>query len=70
MSLIITFMFDPAKLQMNCAKAKGTSTRRKAFDGRPVGSLVATGCLPLVNASMSTKTRADRAQQPLPDAHC
>jgi hypothetical protein len=29
-------MFEPAKLQMNCAKAKGTSTLRKALDGRPV----------------------------------
>jgi hypothetical protein len=26
--LIITFMFDPAKLQMNCASAKGISIRR------------------------------------------
>ena len=29
MSLIITFMFEPAKLQMNCASASGTSTRRR-----------------------------------------
>ena len=28
MSLIITFMFEPAKLQMNCARASGTSTLR------------------------------------------
>ena len=28
MSVIITFMFEPAKLQMNCARASGTSTRR------------------------------------------
>src|SRR6478752_10390359 len=35
MSLIITFMFEPAKLQMNCASARGTSTRRSTFDGRP-----------------------------------
>ena len=27
MSVIITFMLDPAKLQMNCARARGTSTR-------------------------------------------
>jgi hypothetical protein len=26
MSLIITFMLEPAKLQMNCARASGTST--------------------------------------------
>jgi hypothetical protein len=28
MSLIITFMFEPAKLQMNCASASGTSSLR------------------------------------------
>ena len=28
MSLIITFMFEPAKLQMNCASARGTSIFR------------------------------------------
>jgi hypothetical protein len=28
MSLIITFMFEPAKLQMNCASASGMSTAR------------------------------------------
>jgi hypothetical protein len=30
MSLIITFMFEPAKLQMNCASASGRSMRRVA----------------------------------------
>jgi hypothetical protein len=30
MSLIITFMFDPAKLQMNCASASGSTSRRAA----------------------------------------
>ena len=29
MSVIITFMFEPAKLQMNCASASGTSIFRK-----------------------------------------
>jgi hypothetical protein len=33
MSVIITFMFEPAKLQMNCARASGTSTRRRALVG-------------------------------------
>ena len=28
MSLIITFMFEPAKLQMNCASASGAISRR------------------------------------------
>src|SRR5215217_1485300 len=34
MSLIITFMFEPAKLQMNCARASGMSTVRSAADSR------------------------------------
>ena len=29
MSLIITFMFEPAKLQMNCASASGARKRRR-----------------------------------------
>src|SRR5438128_4408183 len=33
MSLIITFMFEPAKLQMNWARASGTSTLRRAAAG-------------------------------------
>ena len=32
MSLIMTFMLEPAKLQMNCASANGASTCRSAFD--------------------------------------
>ena len=33
MSLIITFMFEPAKLQMNCASASGArNLRRSATD--------------------------------------
>src|SRR5437764_12760731 len=36
MSLIITFMFEPAKLQMNCASASGRRTFRRARDGRPL----------------------------------
>ena len=35
MSLIITFMFEPAKLQMNWARANGSSARRNAGDIRP-----------------------------------
>ena len=38
MSLIITFMFEPAKLQMNCASASGTSTLRSLLDGFPVAT--------------------------------
>ena len=33
MSVIITFMFEPAKLQMNCASASGIRTLRRAADG-------------------------------------
>jgi hypothetical protein len=32
MSLIITFMFEPAKLQMNWARANGMSTLRRLLD--------------------------------------
>jgi len=46
MSLIITFMLVPAKLQMNCASASGTSTRRNALDGRPAVPPSATSHLP------------------------
>src|SRR4051812_31717695 len=34
MSLIITFMFDPAKLQMNCASASGASSLRVETERR------------------------------------
>jgi hypothetical protein len=36
MSLIITFMFDPAKLQMNCASASGRINLRAEASGRSV----------------------------------
>ena len=35
MSVIITFMFEPAKLQMNWARASGSSARRNAGAIRP-----------------------------------
>src|SRR3954453_13652530 len=38
MSVIITFMLEPAKLQMNCARASGTRTLRKDTDGLPDAS--------------------------------
>src|SRR6478672_525378 len=34
MSLIMTFMFEPAKLQMNWARASGTRTRRRSVEVR------------------------------------
>jgi hypothetical protein len=47
MSLIITFMFEPAKLQMNCASASGISICRRAFDGRevPLSAAAAVGAI-------------------------
>jgi len=46
MSLIMTFMLEPAKLQMNCASARGMSTLRNALDGRPAVLASATLHLP------------------------
>ena len=40
MSLIITFMFEPAKLQMNWASASGAMNAR----GDPTQLAVAAGC--------------------------
>ena len=45
MSLIITFMFEPAKLQMNCAKAKGTQHPSQGARGSS-GCLAASHCVP------------------------
>ena len=42
MSLIITFMFEPAKLQMNCASASGARSRREEIEG----ALIARNCPP------------------------
>ncbi|GAB2984226.1 hypothetical protein GCM10027097_41740 [Amycolatopsis acidiphila] len=42
MSLIITVMFEPAKLQMNCARASGTSTARSEPDVE--GSAIRESC--------------------------
>ena len=38
MSEIITFMFEPAKLQMNCASASGAINSRAEASGRAAGS--------------------------------
>jgi hypothetical protein len=35
MSVIITFMFEPAKLQMNCASARGRINLRGDIPARP-----------------------------------
>src|SRR3954447_5437009 len=39
MSLIITFMFEPAKLQMNCASASGARKARREAAEDPGGVL-------------------------------
>src|SRR3954471_15012527 len=39
---IITFMFEPAKLQMNCASASGARTAPTPWVGRVAASLRAT----------------------------
>src|SRR4051812_27547968 len=41
MSLIITFMLEPAKLQMNCASASGSRARRNTVRDRSAASLPA-----------------------------
>src|SRR6476619_6528646 len=59
MSLIITFMFEPAKLQMNCASASGTSICRNAGDGRvTVTASIETG-------ARRRRTRGVRVVEPM-----
>src|SRR5258705_76796 len=55
MSLIITFMFDPAKLQMNCASASGRISLRADASGRP-GTAAAAG----TRSSVIALSRPDR----------
>ena len=45
MSVIITFMFEPAKLQMNCASASGRINLRGEIPAAPgaTAPLIATG---------------------------
>src|SRR5215207_1985508 len=61
MSLIITFMFDPAKLQMNWARASGISTLLRPSAGRPVSSAT-------VRRSCSQDRRPLRVVQPFVEA--
>src|SRR5215218_5255992 len=60
MSLIMTFMFEPAKLQMNCARARGTSTPRSDSAARPA----TTGSV--MSAAFFEQTREVALQQQLP----
>jgi hypothetical protein len=56
MSVIITFMFDPAKLQMNWASAKGTSTP-PSRDAAPVPASTCHTCLGRRPAPLTSLTR-------------
>src|SRR6185436_1304968 len=76
MSEIITFMFEPAKLQMNCASASGAISRRiDARDRSSVeGGLTDTDrsvtrlprCEPIRSEDRSASPRGDEAEGPEP----
>jgi hypothetical protein len=57
MSLIITFMFEPAKLQMNWASASGSRILRSDPAGRPA---VATSVMPLIQVRPAMPGGRDR----------
>ena len=57
MSLIITFMFEPAKLQMNWARASGASIR----SGRSAGWLNARGAQPAAGSGSVSAVQMARA---------
>src|SRR3954465_13978971 len=73
MSLIITFMFEPAKLQMNCARASGRISRRadRAGLGTNVRSTDTDASVTRLSAIRArvdgTQTRLD---QPLEPSFC
>src|SRR6516162_6674765 len=55
MSLIMTFMFEPAKLQMNCANASGTSIA--LTEG--VGALAVAASVIGINCTLRCPRRRD-----------
>ena len=64
MSLIMTFMFEPAKLQMNWASARGTSIARR--DGSGALDFVASvmrSRLPHGSRRVDPRSRAQTARQ-------
>jgi len=65
MSLIITFMLEPAKLQMNCANASGSSARRNVLRDRPAGSVPAIA-FPLQDPEPAESGRRSTVQQAKP----
>src|SRR4051812_9100961 len=70
MSLIITFMFEPAKLQMNCARASGRISRRadRAGLGANARSTDTDASVTGLSATRArvdvTQTRLDQPFQP------
>src|SRR5690606_10051908 len=62
MSLIITFMFEPAKLQMNWARASGTSILRREPDDPPTPT-------PTPTASATSRSTSRSIDDP-PTALC
>ena len=55
MSAIITFMFDPAKLQMNCASASGRISRRADASGRSGVSGSLTDAVPSLTPRLGAR---------------
>src|SRR5689334_24330129 len=64
MSLIITFMFEPAKLQMNCASASGARNRRRAATAAAPGPRSGFGA-----SVTSLRSRRGAEARSLPLAH-
>jgi hypothetical protein len=62
MSLIITFMFEPAKLQMNWASASGRIIRRADRAGLGA-SVLSADTEPLVTVLSPTGARSDATQR-------
>ena len=50
----MTFMFDPAKLQMNCARARGASTPPTALEDGGAVTASTIACLPSVDETRSS----------------
>src|SRR5215212_5271426 len=74
MSLIITFMFEPAKLQMNCASASGARNLRRETTEASGGTLESVpgadgpdkdACMPTTLRPVSVDRGYARASMPL-----
>ena len=62
MSLIITFMFEPAKLQMNCASASGSTSRPRGTSCWAAGAWVVAAA----GGMATTRVWPDQAARPHP----